>query len=712
MMNSSIVQDDHRPFLKRPRTDNDVGRPYTVVTLPSNTALLPDPDGSNEGGTKKNRKRPLSCGECRRLKLKCDRIFPCQSCCKRGCAEICPEGALTGGKGSRFILANTEQLHDKIKSMSKRIRELEEALHVIQSQHSTDPHPLLRPELLLIKKSPELFGVDPHLIPPPVSDNARQDENGHNAVVISPKPSCDNSRSPSYTNGTSDDLSLPEDILRLSDNFPAPWSIGVVLNPELRQRIHQMLPSPAEAEHLCQQALLHTMWHDNSDGSVCIPNLIHSIYKSPIQSLLPARLSYFLIVLAIGTAVDPQQRSWRAPSERYHQLARAAVCESSVIDEPSTDVVNALMYMVWYLVVYSNSKHALEHAWGIMGLCGKLALSLGLHREAIGSKVIPEELDKRRTLLWSLLFIDMRLTPKEIYLHWLHGFMAESMAPALELVVGSPPPLYSDVVAMDIRIREFYMPPILQMVSGPSAGNSMNVVQRWAFLDRELALLNLHRGHYVQALTDGFTSKHTHMPSTGARVLHSFCHDVVKLFLSRDRTFSSHISRAGVLSVGSCPSKVAKVMRLFLEVKDRSPIAEKALPVLETMLTKCRSAYLHNRFGTLAECDAFDEMFAIARRLGVILPDTCGIKKKETDPSAQPFANAHPCLMSCYEQAVAEVTHLNDPVLVPGQLRLAPILGTVRRSMYLRNVRACRTMCMRPRTVFRLHWGQVKISDV
>ncbi|OBZ71520.1 hypothetical protein A0H81_08407 [Grifola frondosa] len=82
--------------------------------------------------------------------------------------------------------------------------------------------------------------------------------------------------------------------------------------------------------------------------------LYQRIYKSPIQSVLPARLSYFLIVLAIGTAVDPQQRSGRAASEKYHQLARAAVCESSVIDEPSTDVVNALMYMVWYLVVYSN----------------------------------------------------------------------------------------------------------------------------------------------------------------------------------------------------------------------------------------------------------------------------------------------------------------------------------------------------------------------
>lgn len=60
----------------------------------------------------------------------------------------------------RFILANTEQLHDKIKTMSERIRQLEEALQVVQSQISPEEHPLLRQDLLSIKKSPELFGMD------------------------------------------------------------------------------------------------------------------------------------------------------------------------------------------------------------------------------------------------------------------------------------------------------------------------------------------------------------------------------------------------------------------------------------------------------------------------------------------------------------------------------------------------------------------------
>lgn len=67
---------------------------------------------------------------------------------------------------NRFILANTEQLHEKIKTMSERIRQLEEALETLQAKVSATEHPLLRQELLSIKKSPELFGIDQRVMVP------------------------------------------------------------------------------------------------------------------------------------------------------------------------------------------------------------------------------------------------------------------------------------------------------------------------------------------------------------------------------------------------------------------------------------------------------------------------------------------------------------------------------------------------------------------
>ena len=42
-----------------------------------------------------------------------------------------------------FILADTQELHDEIDRLHTRIRELEQALAIMQAQTSQEPHPLL-----------------------------------------------------------------------------------------------------------------------------------------------------------------------------------------------------------------------------------------------------------------------------------------------------------------------------------------------------------------------------------------------------------------------------------------------------------------------------------------------------------------------------------------------------------------------------------------
>src|SRR5438309_1861367 len=60
---------------------------------------------------------------------------------------------------NRFILANTEQLHDKILELSERVRLLEDALGDMQLRVSNIPHPLLSPEFLKIKTFQDLYGT-------------------------------------------------------------------------------------------------------------------------------------------------------------------------------------------------------------------------------------------------------------------------------------------------------------------------------------------------------------------------------------------------------------------------------------------------------------------------------------------------------------------------------------------------------------------------
>jgi hypothetical protein len=79
------------------------------------------------------------------------------------------------GKGTRFILANTEQLHSKIHEMSERIRHLEEALDSLHSQCSTEIHPLLRPDYLGVKSTMGLYGG----IQAGMDPSSSPSENGH-----------------------------------------------------------------------------------------------------------------------------------------------------------------------------------------------------------------------------------------------------------------------------------------------------------------------------------------------------------------------------------------------------------------------------------------------------------------------------------------------------------------------------------------------------
>ena len=87
----------------------------------------------------------------------------------------------------------------------------------------------------------------------------------------------------------------------------------------------------------------------NPDASeTYLPNLIHSVYTTQLQALLPHRLGLFLMILAIGSVVDLKHRPNRQQAERFYYLARAALCEVPVMDDTSFDAVNALVSCITY----------------------------------------------------------------------------------------------------------------------------------------------------------------------------------------------------------------------------------------------------------------------------------------------------------------------------------------------------------------------------
>ncbi|KAJ7245017.1 hypothetical protein B0H12DRAFT_1128264 [Mycena haematopus] len=558
---------------------------------PRNAEPVPSPDKDNLKGTKR-----LSCRECRRLKLKCDRVFPCQSCCKRGCAEICPEGALQSGRGSRFILANTEQLHEKITQLSERVRQLEDGLESVSAQH-----PLLAPDLRRIKTSQELY------VPP----NAALTTDADSTPIVSP------------------------DILQLSITFPFPWTMDL----KIRQRIRDALPPRAEAQALCEEARRNALWQYNLDPSrTFIDLLIHSVYTMPIQELSPRRLALLLMVLSIGSLVDLSRPLGSLHGEAYHHLARAAVCEIPLMEEPDFDELHALFFMIWYHLVFSDNRKAVGYAWNLMGFVAKLAQGLGLHRDGSRLKVIPEEYERRRAIFWELLNLDCRMSlslgrppslslshvdtnppaytesthvPKDeiLYHEWKNAFFIKCLSPILEAVAVVTPPDYQHLLELDARARDFH-PPAALADSGATA--RYLVMQRAIVASgRDIATLQLHRRCFTEALNGTFVDlHHPYAPSVLATYIGAssliatletlfdrepqlsarFLHFWFNAF-SATVTLSLFVSRAPATSLAPYALQdLDRVCRLFRRVATLLPFSAKSLPIMEKLAEKARRA--------------------------------------------------------------------------------------------------------------------------
>jgi hypothetical protein len=161
-----------------------------------------------------------------------------------------------------FILANTEQLHEKITQLSERVRQLEEALEAAQSTSSSQSHPLLSPDLLRIKTSQDLYTISQSVIHPPDPSPSHKDDclrdpagspslthpaNGNTHAIEEPEHSVTTESPPPE---------IPPDILQLSATFPFPWSVDL----RIRKRIREALPPRHEALAICEEAQRNALW--------------------------------------------------------------------------------------------------------------------------------------------------------------------------------------------------------------------------------------------------------------------------------------------------------------------------------------------------------------------------------------------------------------------------------------------------------------------
>ncbi|EIW58718.1 uncharacterized protein TRAVEDRAFT_149071 [Trametes versicolor FP-101664 SS1] len=497
----------------------------------------------------KRRNATLSCAECRRLKLRCSRVFPCASCVKKGCAAICPDGSLTTGKGNRFVLANTEVLHDKITILANRVRALEDALQDVSSQ----PHPLLTDELRALKKPLEREA--------PEEQAQEQEQESVESINVGSLSITESGHTKFYggmanawyllqNEAGSDDeadspqMKLPTDIPWLSHTFPFYTAVHETADG-IRNLVLNALPDHDKARRLVTIYFKHAAWMYTPIPEAEFEEAIFArVYdgmeteteRAPMDA---HQLAVLCFVFALGTLLDLEKPSLSAEAMHYYQLGRAALSVDSVLESQSIPAIQAVILMCHYMFL----SFVESPRWALMGLAVKLAQSLGLHRDSGRWNLDSKETFRRRSLFYELYtydswqsltygrppsfataFIDCKMPEEPVknahgelemsFAAWKHRFSFKCLAVVHERAFGATVPRYTIINELDKKIRDWYIPPSLRVpgfggasMEGPHVQPQIELtMQRYiAFAIKEMTLFYLHRGFFARALEESPT---------------------------------------------------------------------------------------------------------------------------------------------------------------------------------------------------------------
>ncbi|KAI0299805.1 hypothetical protein BC826DRAFT_993439, partial [Russula brevipes] len=341
---------------------------------------------------------PVSCAECRRLKLKCDRKVPCERCSKRGCAAICPDGILAKRRtnvASGLITANAELRAAEMERMTRRIRVLEQGLEEVYATISDEVHPLLQDEATAVASGPSTPPVFATPSPRHDDPSVYRDTIGSyfGTLNIGPKGS-------SYFYGAT---ARGEYLLkpyrkkhdtsyfrrtRLSERVllvPFPEAPPEFVAPEIREIVYGHLPPFEDARGACELFLNYSSYISSSLTREELLHVLEIVYQNKGADPEPTThyLSLIFIVLALSRLLYGED-NYTVESQDYFVLCRVALSLDSPVTITTVTAVQTIVYMAEYLVL--SDVHidptGCAKAWTYMGMAMKLAHSIGLREHS------------------------------------------------------------------------------------------------------------------------------------------------------------------------------------------------------------------------------------------------------------------------------------------------------------------------------------------
>ncbi|KAI0713141.1 fungal-specific transcription factor domain-containing protein [Cerioporus squamosus] len=529
--------------------------------------------------TPKQRKRPgrvpVSCAECRRLKLRCDRKVPCETCTKRGCAALCPDGALiTGGKGTRQAVADVEDLKNKIEVLTNRSKALEIALRTLQAAVSDNPHPLLveNSEGSASSSSPAVDITPPPLDDCPTIDSSApvQDEedllDAFGTLTLGPRGEArffgQTSRSEYLIHAperlSTNDIRFPRLSKQLVDECNKELDVQCKTH-EAGLEMMEYLPPLSKACQLCETFLEHGkyLWYPLPRKYLFdeIVGMVYQNYKDSSKCNIAAthQLALMWMVYALATLFDTNQAPYAVEAHEYYLLSRMSLRYAPPAHDTTLTAIQTMIYMTQYLEMSDcEPAHTQSHkAWMTIGHTVKLGHSIGLHMNSHRWRLDEAATAQRNRVFWQLFFQDTWLSygfgrPPSINLSFVDCEMPQDPEVSEDqdkrevgfhlwtwqytrffqgintTAFGAKSPPYPKVMEIDRRVRDFPVPASLRIQCGdredPPPSTALIMQRLLGTFMKESTLLNLHRPYFSQALNGSPEDplKHRYGPSVMA----------------------------------------------------------------------------------------------------------------------------------------------------------------------------------------------------
>ncbi|KIK23287.1 hypothetical protein PISMIDRAFT_100858, partial [Pisolithus microcarpus 441] len=470
----------------------------------------------------------ISCAECTRLKIKCDKKIPCQSCRRRGCAALCPNGILYTGQRSRFVLAATEHLHRRIAKMSERIQQLEDALCELQAKHSMEPHPLLRSELsgasgdtTVVERTPDLVealgtlsisdtGVSRFFGPTGSSHVNSADGSSHSARDSSSSEESENVTPLFPFKPTRSSLSVET----LANHYLPTWDRAHYLTEVYREQASWLFQTVSNDQIVLE--LLPDYYSNGAPHAMQAKNNRH-------------RLGLLFLVFAFAAFLDANRKPGNAEAEFYHEVARATICLPSVMEKPSLETIQLLQLLSIYNTVSGNElagkETSMETSWSLVALAAHLAHTV--NRDGLKWGLSADVTARRRAVFWdlfvadvwnsletgrpptfSLPYIDCQFpgggSPDGNGGSWTFRFASSCVADVAARTLTSDSPSYSTILELDRKVCNFPVPATVEEFAATASGAiPMKPADKDIGLTESVGLLlYLHRSFFAQAIVE------------------------------------------------------------------------------------------------------------------------------------------------------------------------------------------------------------------